>query len=244
MKLLVAISVFSVSVFQLLAGQFGFNDAPIQGLVFWLPENEGSGTTALDYSGQGNTGFLTNAPAWTNGVLGSALYFGGTNFVNAGTNILISGDITVSMWTQIASTNGMVLAAKYNSILGGDQGWYLYKDTTGKILFGGRDSSTNFRSSGYSTQTVSDGNWHFVCGQRSGSTWKTFIDGTLGSSTNVGTTGSINAAVQLLTVGTYRFSLTNAFDLYFTGSIDDPRIYNRALTSNEIAKLAVKRQTQ
>src|ERR1700722_14900988 len=47
--------------------------------------NEGTGTTAADASGSGNTGTLVNSPTWTAGELGNALNFasGGRGYVSA-----------------------------------------------------------------------------------------------------------------------------------------------------------------
>ena len=47
--------------------------------------NEGSGTTAADASGSGNTGTLVNSPGWIAGESGNALNFvtGGKGYVSA-----------------------------------------------------------------------------------------------------------------------------------------------------------------
>src|ERR1019366_5109600 len=50
------------------------------GLVGWWKLDDGSGTSAADSSGTGNTGTLTNGPAWTTGGMNNgALSFNGTN---------------------------------------------------------------------------------------------------------------------------------------------------------------------
>ncbi len=57
-----------------------------QGLVLYLPFDEGSGTIAKDYSGNGNDGTLCNGatcgvqgPTWTTGKVGGALSFDGVD---------------------------------------------------------------------------------------------------------------------------------------------------------------------
>jgi hypothetical protein len=46
-----------------------------QGLVGYWPFDEGSGTIAYDYSGNGNNGTLVNGPQWVDGKVGKALMF-------------------------------------------------------------------------------------------------------------------------------------------------------------------------
>lgn len=144
----------------------------------------------------------------------------------------ITGDITVSAWVRIDTPNtGMFIAEKYDS--GGDAGWILAVDTSGVPYLDGRDSSSNYRTSGLASPDIDDGEWHHLVGQRSGSTWKIYVDGAAGSSNNVGTSGSIANAIDL-NIGRYQQGNSHFFD----GRIDDVRIYNRALAESEIADLA------
>src|SRR5438128_9156769 len=53
--------------------------APTQGLVGYWKFDESTGTTAIDSSGLGNNGTLTNGPTWTAGKVNGALSFDGTN---------------------------------------------------------------------------------------------------------------------------------------------------------------------
>ena len=63
------------------------------GLVAHWKLDEGSGTTASDASGGGNTGTLVNGPVWTSGKVVSALSFDGVNdkvSVTSGSSLIIS----------------------------------------------------------------------------------------------------------------------------------------------------------
>ena len=55
-------------------------------LVGWWKFDEGSGTTAYDFSGNGNDGTLENAGAmgWEGGMNGMALRFEGGGYVSVG----------------------------------------------------------------------------------------------------------------------------------------------------------------
>jgi len=93
-----------------------------QTLVGYWNLNEGTGTTAADSSGSGNTGTLVNSPAWTTGELGNAL-----NFVSGG-----KGYVSASGAGSLANsyTHGMTVAAwiKPRSAGGGSGGRIVDKD--------------------------------------------------------------------------------------------------------------------
>ena len=78
-------------------------------LLHW-PFDEGTGTNVLDVSGAGRDGQFVGAPVWTtNGVLGGALNFAGTNDCVRqvrNTNFLDGlSQFTLSLWLKPATTN-------------------------------------------------------------------------------------------------------------------------------------------
>ena len=88
-----AIAPGSTAVFSLGAGD------PTAGLVAWWPFDEGEGTVAVDASGNGHTGFLTNGPQWTPKPSGAALDFDGSNdYVDAGTFDVAGSALTIAAW--------------------------------------------------------------------------------------------------------------------------------------------------
>jgi len=211
-----------------------------QGLVGYWPFDEGSGTIAYDYSGNGNNGTLCNGstcgvqgPTWTTGKVGGALSFDGVDdYVNVGNNAIlqVSTDITVVAWVKFPTVSAVGIAVgKYGN--SGESGWILLHTSAGNFKFDGRDGSGSYRSSGPS-QEIDDNQWHHVGGQRKGSIWKIFVDGVQANSNNVVTSGSIAAALDNVYIG--RYSLPGYI---FNGLIDDVRIYNRALSDAEIKAL-------
>lgn len=95
--------------------------------------------------------------------------------------------------------------------------------------------------------SVNDSNWHHVCAVGDGSNYSIYIDGTLVSSSWIGTprgdrwlgypsgmdTGLVGALVRSSGTGNL-----------FSGQMDDIRAYNRVLTQSEIAHLASSRGVQ
>ncbi len=70
--------------------------------------DETSGTTASDFSGNGNTGTLVNGPVWTTGKLNGALNFDGTDdYVVISHNTLFdSTNLTIAFWFYARSVSG------------------------------------------------------------------------------------------------------------------------------------------
>ena len=86
-------------------------DAPNStGLVGWWKFDDGSGTTARDWSGQGNTGTLVNSPTWVVGKIGGALSFNGSNQYIAFSPTSVAGlnKGAISIWIKmpVGSTGG------------------------------------------------------------------------------------------------------------------------------------------
>lgn len=191
--------------------------------------NPGLGNTGLVLRDQarGNHGTLTSGPTW--GVSGGqqALTFDGVDdYVNTtNTPALQLSTGTMSAWikTSNAGTAWRAIAAKANAY-----GLFLLDNVL--VIYDWGTSS--IRSTG---QQMADNNWHHVAvAFVSGSTNGTFIysDGVLKLTTTM-TISEQSYAVQL--------SGNNAPALstqYFNGSITDARIYNRALSPNEIRLLA------
>src|SRR5205814_7946135 len=76
---------------------------PRDGLVGWWKLDDGTGTTALDSSGYGDNGTLSNGPAWTSGPLVGSLSFDGLNdYVSCPIASIYDFDatnnFTIAMW--------------------------------------------------------------------------------------------------------------------------------------------------
>lgn len=73
--------------------------------------DEGTGTSAGDSSGNGNTGTLVNGPAWVAGQAGQALSFDGVDdYVTCGTTGMPAANAsqTISWWMNYASVPSSV----------------------------------------------------------------------------------------------------------------------------------------
>jgi len=80
-------------------------------LVGWWRFNDGSGTAAIDSSGNNLHGELVNDPVWVPGVQGTALQFVGGNYVTVPgyEGILGTQSRTSTAWINVTKTNASIL---------------------------------------------------------------------------------------------------------------------------------------
>ena len=80
----------------------------------------------------------------------------------------------------------------------------------------------------YSTQTISDTNWHHITGTYDGSTMKIYIDGVEKGSLSI--SGIIGTNNAFYTIGNEQ--ITTSYD--FNGSIDEVKIFDKALSQAQV----------
>jgi hypothetical protein len=213
------------------------------GLVSVWHLNETTGTTASDSSGNSHNGTLVNTPTWTDGVYQNALNFSNGKYVDVSHNdaLNITGDLTIGMWVKPNSV----------SCSGADPAYALLsKRTTNSstpyefmIACGGQPRfqywGTNISWPTFtSTGTLTTGAWQYVVVTRSFSgitaTVTFYIDGVEAgsSSQNAGPALTSSQSVWISKDG-YHTAYTNEGS--YSGLIDEIRLYNRALSSAEVA---------
>lgn len=193
------------------------------GLVAEWHFDEGSGTTVTDSSGNGNDGTIHGA-TWTTGVSGTALTFDGVDdCTECSLNSALANDLTIELWmkSNYQSSNQDDQRRMLDLGTSSSRGFQLCIDSEGFLLIdntGGPDSEAPTSS------LYNDGNWHHVAGVREGSNYHLYVDGIYKTSTG-GTIPSYNYA--------YIAKIAENWG-YFEGTIDEVKIYNRALASDEI----------
>ena len=216
----------------------------VQGLLGYWKFDEGSGTVAIDSSGNGNNGTINGNPVWGTGspVNGSSyLDMDGVNDYVDINHYLSLPQYTAAMWFRIdSSTGNRDLFSAFNSSEGHglllefrgsdspiDRIRYIHRYPLGTA------GQTN--ESYYTTTTYGDGQWHHLAAVRpSGSTRLLYVDGNQVASTS--SLGAFDQPGKVL-VGMMRPGSTGDYR-YWNGGIDDVRVYNRALSAAEIANLA------
>ena len=116
------------------------NDAQIH-LVYLGPAaywqlDEGSGLTADDATGKGNTCTLVNGPTWSTGKVGGAISFDGSNdYVQTSHSVLdTSKDYTVAAWVMLREVQSFKTAVSQAGV--SISAFYLQTSWDGKFTFG------------------------------------------------------------------------------------------------------------
>jgi hypothetical protein len=99
-------------------------------------------------------------------------------------------------------------------------------------LAGGYEGSDSSNYFAISSKKFNDGKWHYAVVTYDGSTLKLYADGQLVAS-NESTADPESSDTKPVRIGAN--SLSGKMKGYFTGSIDEVRIWNRALSDNDVA---------
>jgi hypothetical protein len=232
-----------------------FRAPSVDGLVGYWDFNDGAGTIAKDKSGQGNNGTLTlmdPATDWVAGKIGSnALDFDGSNdYVELGNvsalNFERTDSFSIGTWikTTGVTSDQIIFSKQDNSGDVSNRGYVFHTDVSGTNARIGLDLvstwSTNVievRSNTTTGTIISDNEWHYVVvtydGSSSASGVNFYVDGTIEPMETVKDT--LSATTQ--TSESVQISGREGSNIVFNGSIDDVRIYNRALSASEITNL-------
>jgi len=206
-------------------------------LILWLKLDESSGETAADSSGNGNHGTLVNMADddWVAGQIGNALDFdGGNDYVDCGNDdsLNITDEITMSAWINMsarpAKNAWFNLHCKENFayamyIQGADTalttlGAYFVLDTGTKDLW-------NLTS----IDIDPSNGWAHVAVTFDNTDVKFYVNGVLDHTENEPGTINDNAGSD--------FIFVDGESEWFGGSVDDIRVYNRALSGAEVGAL-------
>lgn len=215
------------------------NRCPSTGLVVWYPLNEGSGTATDDLSGNNLDGTLTSMEGdeWTGGIIDNALNFDNADdHVVIGNNALLEGftELTLSAWvyptnngddsiSRIISKPDAATADDYALGYGG----FANPDT---IAF--RITTNNGAVTAVGGSIIPQNIWSLVTGVWDGSELRTYLNTSLQAT--AAQTGTTDITGESLTLGSH---LNDLVTRDFPGRIDEARIYNRALSVDEIQQL-------
>jgi hypothetical protein len=214
------------------------------GLVGHWSFDEGVGNTAGDSSGNANTGILFNGPAWESGKSGGALRFdGGNDYVEVphAESLNLSAALTVSVWiNNEALTNSGLSQDQYRIIASkgwppDDGSWTLaWRANDGALFFFvGRNAS--YRYAGFSYDNSQAGAWHFVTAVLDNGKVSLYKDGVLKAGPVGIDSGAIRTDTSPIRVGSLGVSSSSLRN--WDGLLDELRVYNRALSADEIATL-------
>ena len=210
------------------------------GLVAFYPFNG----NANDESGNGNNGTVSGATlvADRKGNANSAYSFDGNDYINLGNRDSLTlgaagSSYAIGLWFKTTGNVGpwadVLIASGYSRtnaldpfdmLLAGD----------GRICWMINNSNTGVYQI-CSTSTYNNNQWHHAVGLRNDEIMSLYIDGQLVAGPETFPLGNATSNVNVY-IGIYTLNNPDAGE-YFHGSIDDVRIYNRALTDAEVLAL-------
>ena len=193
--------------------------------------DDGSGTTVLDSTSNGNDGTFNGDLSWITGIKGGALDFDGSVYVDCGTDpsLDITGPFSATIWVRPNTEGGNDSAAPLSKADAG-LGW------SWQLRFGwgsgGRPNMIGwqFNTSGGSTwlfieQELPIGEWHHIAAAHDGTTMKCYLDGVETASEPM--TGFASSPSPFL-IG------TEGWGLHWIGALDDVRLYDHGLSPPEV----------
>ena len=201
-------------------------DAVPSGLVDWWPGEE----DASDRTGA-NNGTLQGTASFGIGEVHEAFSFDGTSgFVsipNSPSLDSFTSAITVEFWMNSARLTANPTWA--GLVCKGNDSWRVMGTSEGNTVYAAFNGVTPVDLFG--NRNVNDGQWHHIAATYDGSTMSIYVDGTLDASQSA--SGVINQNTLPLDLG----ANSGSPGLMFSGLIDEVSLYNRALSSDEIAAI-------
>jgi fibronectin type 3 domain-containing protein len=214
--------------------------AVISDFIAWLKFDETTGTLADDSSGNAWDGTLISTPTWTPGLLRNAVSLSGTlqHLTLPGGIVGGLNDFTIATWIKVpafttfgrvfdfgtGTTNYMFLSPQSTTTV----------PNAAKMRFAIRTPAVTEQQIN-STVALTAGTWAHVAVTLTGSTGRLFINGT-----QVGINAAMTLKPSSLGATTLNYLGRSQFtaDPYLNASLDDFRLYGRALSAAELTTLA------
>ncbi|TSC78192.1 MAG: hypothetical protein G01um101429_880 [Parcubacteria group bacterium Gr01-1014_29] len=207
---------------------------------------EGSGTTARDASGEGNSGTLNGGVTWqTESQCGLELrrclgFDGATGYIAIPhSELLQNTNMTVSVWMKASpsQTDAQYLVVdKEHGWVTPYSGWLMQGNTTGNLQWAiCYYDGSNLCVATESPQSLLDNKWHHAAGTYDGTMLRLYIDGHLVSTAAWSGPGTWKNNRDVIIGRSWHG--TGVPNRYFNGLIDEARIYSETLTAYEIQQM-------
>ena len=210
-------------------------------LLAWWKLDEGAGTNVLDWSGHGHHGTLGEDAAWVDGYDLTAVQFDGRgDYVGFGTpaDLYLPDTYTYTAWFKpgedIRGDSGaqylLCIGSRSDLVFGVEDG----VGVNGDLSLHYYDTDPGFHAIGVGQTSWHADEWHMVAGTKDATGHKIYLDGALRSfDTNINQDNFGGATTRMISLGARAWTGHQ----YFKGAIDDVRIYNKALTAEEILQV-------
>jgi hypothetical protein len=206
------------------------------GLAAWWKLDETAGSVVADASGNGNTGAAVNNPVWTSGLANGALQVDSSNYVRVphSASLSIKGSaISVGAWYYHTTTaHGFLLGKTVNAYT-----YMMYVDQISQqfvfdLTTGGVRRTLRFPGSVLGGLNKYNNTWVHLFFTYDGAAIRAYVNGVLAST--LAATGPVLDNTDPFAIGARG---GDGSWTRFKGKIDDVRIYDRALSAQEVQTL-------
>lgn len=204
----------------------------IMGLIAYWSFDEGSGGTAYDTSGKNNNGTITGPTYGLDrfGVAGKALAFDGADdFVSVAdsADMRMTTGGTFAFWVYQTSMTSSPRIIDKSTDTSSTNGYFFFLNGKANV----RANGSSDASSGNNTPPLNT--WSFLVATFDASGKKVYMNGA-----DVTASGGSNTVLPPNVAGEIRVgNRAGATDRPFAGRMDDSRVFNRALSANEVRSL-------
>jgi hypothetical protein len=196
--------------------------------------DEGTGLTAYD-SARDNDGNLINGPVWSSsGINGSLEFDGNEGYVQVSSDSSLNVHrVTMCAWVKVnetgPGTNNFIINRKMT-----EPGTYglLVRASDNRLRAQVRLDGSEGTGRIITSNNPVSSDWIYVCGVYDGDKLKMYVDGVLQDEINDANGNIDTDNPRILTIGAHPDHAS-----YFNGLIDEVRIYDRALSAEEIDEL-------
>lgn len=177
------------------------------------------------------SGSSTDDPTWktkTDCKVNGCLSFDGGDYLNIGNSSAFDNStISTSAWVNFSSltSNQYIIGKEISTNPYG--GWMLRINGNGKLDYSVSVGATNYLTE-YAVSSIYTGTWYHVMGTYDGETINLYLDGKL-VATNTSPSGTITTNAANVNIGR-----SEGFGRYLNGKIDEVKIYNIALTPEQV----------
>lgn len=194
--------------------------SPVAGLVAAYGFDEGEGPRVSDASGNGNAGYIANA-VWSEGRFGSALQFSGKGWVTirAAQSLDATGEMTLQAWVYPGQRETAWRDVISRETSGGEAAFSLPAASATAPAAEGWVVKEKVR--------LAPGRWSHLATTYDGRVQRLYVNGQLVASRPL-------PRSKLVESGALHIGGSPIWGDRFKGKIDEVRVYNRALTAEEI----------
>ena len=202
--------------------------------LFLKLEENAANTTMTDASANTLTCTpSTNTSAFTTtGKLNNGFIFASNRTVDCGTSAELkqTGAFSVAMWIKTTSANNDIVAGNRSSS-SPNPGWQFILNSTARKISWQVDTGASIATVTSSTSVNTDV-WFFVVGVYDGAQTRLYIDGV-----SEGTPASLTGDAGTNAGNTFLAKSPVNATLYYDGSIDNFQVFNKALSTDDLATL-------